>query len=70
MRVDTFDGVGLGELGEVHDELLGEGVPFLVVAHPQVDVCAGELIDVKLSRPSAHAESKVRFVRRHTLDMS
>ena len=36
------------ELGEVGDEVLGEGVPGLALAHAEVDVRAGELVDVEL----------------------
>lgn len=42
-------GVGLCQLREVRDEVLGEGVPALAVLHAEVDVGAGELVDVKLS---------------------
>lgn len=64
----TLDGVGLGELGEVHDELLGEGVPFLAVVHPEVDVCAGELVYVKL-KASVLGDAAARFARR-TLEVN
>lgn len=34
----TFDGVCLCELCEVHDQVLGEGVPCLAVVHAQIDM--------------------------------
>lgn len=40
-------GVGLCQLRQVRDEVLGEGVPALAVLHAEVDVGAGELVDVE-----------------------
>jgi hypothetical protein len=44
----ALDRVGLGQLGEVGDKVLREGVPLLGVGHAQVDVRAGELVDMEL----------------------
>lgn len=46
----AFDGIRLCQLGEVGDEGLGQGVPRLTVLHAEVDVGAGELVDVELGR--------------------
>ena len=46
--VNTLYRVGFGQLGEVHDEILRNLVPCLALGETEVDVCAGELVDVKL----------------------
>jgi hypothetical protein len=43
----ALDRVGLGELGAVHEKLLGDRIPGLVVAHAQVDVGGTEVVDVE-----------------------
>lgn len=43
----TLDGVRLGQLGKVHDQLFWESIPSLPLLHPQVDMCAGEFVDVE-----------------------
>lgn len=46
--VSTLDRVGLGQLGQVGQQLLRDVVPGLALAQPQVDVCAGQLVGVEL----------------------
>jgi len=45
----TLDRVGLGQLAEVGQELLGNVVPRLAITQAEVDVSAGELVYVELS---------------------
>lgn len=40
-------GVGLGQLRQVHDQGLGQRVPFLACTHSEVDVRTGQFIDVE-----------------------
>lgn len=44
----TLYRVGLGELGEVHEEVLWEVIPLLAFLHAEVDVRARQLVDVEL----------------------
>ena len=43
----ALDRVGLGQLRAVREQLLGDGVPGLAVAHTQVDVGGTEVVDVE-----------------------
>lgn len=43
----ALDGIRLGQLRQVREEMVGEGVPRLAVVHAEVDVRAGELVDVE-----------------------
>lgn len=43
----ALDRVGLGELRAVREQLLGDRIPGLVVAHAQVDVGGTEVVDVE-----------------------
>lgn len=49
LLLPTFDGVGLGQLGQVSDEGRVDGVPGLALAKPEVDVGARQLVGVELS---------------------
>lgn len=51
-RKGTLDRIGLGQLGEVHDEIFREGVPCLAFLHAEVDMRTGEFIRVELRRPN------------------
>jgi hypothetical protein len=53
----TLDRVGLGQLGQVGQQVLGDVVPGLALAQAQVDVSARELVDVKLAEMSATSAS-------------
>lgn len=64
VEAHTLDGVGLGELREVRHEVLGQVVPCLALLHAKVDVCARQLINVKLKqRVSSHLAPDARVVR-------
>jgi hypothetical protein len=43
----ALDRVGFGQLRAVHEQLLGDSVPGLVVAHAQVDVGGTQVVDVE-----------------------
>jgi hypothetical protein len=44
----ALDGVGLGQLGQVGQQVLRDVLPCLALAQAQVNVCAGQLVDVEL----------------------
>ena len=44
----TLDGIRLGQLCQVGQEILGDVLPGVPVPQPQVDMCTGELVDVEL----------------------
>ncbi|CRK44193.1 hypothetical protein BN1723_000879 [Verticillium longisporum] len=48
-RLRTLDGVGLGELGEVVEERLGNAVPLLAFTQAEVNVGARQLVGVELA---------------------
>jgi len=47
----TFDRVRLRQLRTVIHQRRGQLVPFKALLQPQVDVCAGEVVDVELVSP-------------------
>lgn len=49
VRGHTLNRVGLGQLGQVGQQVFRDVVPGVALAQPQVDVGAGQLVDVELS---------------------
>lgn len=54
-RLRTLDGVGLGELGEVVEERLGDAVPFLAFTQAEVNMGARQLVGVELAMSARNA---------------
>ena len=44
----ALDRVGLGQLGEVLEQVLGDVVPCVALPQSEVDMCAGQFVYVKL----------------------
>lgn len=61
----TFDGVGLGQLGQIRDKRLGYVLPRLALSQPQVYVCTGELVYVELETQHKQVRLVIDISERH-----